>query len=41
MADENGNTGSTAKRLAWFCGLWVAGVAIIGITAYTIRFLII
>jgi hypothetical protein len=25
------------KRWAWFVGLWVAGVAVIGIVAYAIR----
>ncbi|HEX8583098.1 MAG TPA: DUF2474 family protein [Allosphingosinicella sp.] len=27
-----------AKRLAWFVGLWAAGVAAVGAVAYGIRF---
>jgi hypothetical protein len=27
-----------AKRLAWFVGLWAAGVATVGAVAYGIRF---
>ena len=25
------------KRLAWFAGLWLAGVIVVGIVAYAIR----
>jgi hypothetical protein len=25
------------KRFAWFVGLWVAGVTVVGIVAYAIR----
>jgi hypothetical protein len=27
-----------ARRLAWFVGLWAAGVATVGAAAYLIRF---
>jgi hypothetical protein len=27
-----------ARRLAWFVGLWAAGVATVGAVAYLIRF---
>lgn len=27
----------TLKRWAWFVGLWIAGVAVVGIVAYAIR----
>jgi hypothetical protein len=27
-----------ARRLAWFVGLWAAGVATVGAVAYAIRF---
>ncbi|WP_106640114.1 DUF2474 domain-containing protein [Allosphingosinicella vermicomposti] len=29
--------GSLPKRLAWFVGLWLAGVAVVGSVAYLIR----
>lgn len=29
-----------AKRLAWFVGLWLAGVAVVFTLAYTIRLMI-
>jgi len=28
------------KRAAWFCGLWLAGVLIVGTVAYLIRLMI-
>jgi len=30
----------TARRLAWFAGLWLAGVLSVGVLAYAIRLLI-
>jgi len=32
--------GPVWKRLAWFVGLWVAGVAVVGAVAYLIRWAI-
>lgn len=32
--------GDTPKRLLWFLGLWLAGVAAVGAAAYGIRFLL-
>ena len=29
--------GSTATRLAWFVGLWIASVAVLGVVAYGIK----
>jgi len=29
-----------ARRLAWFVGLWCAGVAAVGAVAYALRFLV-
>lgn len=29
---------STARRLAWFVGLWLAGVVTVGIVAMVIKF---
>lgn len=28
---------TTVKRLAWFVGLWLAGVAVLGVFAWIIR----
>ena len=30
--------GTTARRLAWFAGLWFASVGALGLVAYGIRF---
>ena len=33
-------TGRIARRLAWFVGLWLAGVAALGVVAYGLRLVI-
>lgn len=35
--DEGGGEGSRARRLAWFVGLWAAGVLAVGAVAYGLR----
>lgn len=41
MPGNNRNAASILKQVAWFCSLWVAGVAIISLTAFLVRILII
>lgn len=36
MPDEPEN--STLQRLAWFAGLWIAGVATLAVIGYGIRY---
>ena len=36
-AVAQGAQGPLWKRLAWFAGLWAAGVAVVGAAAYALR----
>lgn len=37
VPDEHGKSRGTVERLAWFAGLWVAGVTVVAAVAFAIR----